>query len=181
ERQPDAAVARVADLQREPASELPLSRQVPLLYVRRLQVLRRHEQRAEQPPARVAHRAGVAGTRGGEGRAPRSHAGREDEAARRVGDFVAAEPAEIRSEAVGRLRADAQLVLREDGLEEAAVIDAVTAADHELARLARDLVQQTILRRRRPGESDARLDVVPVVFVAVLEAVFDLFRRSRVL
>src|SRR5262249_40967601 len=108
-------------------------------------------------------------------------AGREDEPTRRVGNFIPALRAEVLGEPIRRLRTDAELVLREDRLEEAAMINTVAAADGEMSRITGEPAQQPAIGRGRPGKTEARLDVVLVVAEAVLEAVLDLLGRADVL
>src|SRR4029453_18356292 len=73
------------------------------------------------------------------GRATLRNSGSEHEAVGRVRNLVGKFAAEYAGKSVGRLGADTELVLREDGLENPRVENAVSAAHHKLAFLSDDL------------------------------------------
>src|SRR5207253_917093 len=89
--------------------------------------------------------------------------------------------AEIARKTIGRLGANAQLVLRVDGLEDAAVEDAIAAAHHELAGLAGYFLKPPPFHSRPPGEAESRLEVFVGAMESVLETVLDLTRGAHTL
>ena len=118
------------------AGKLARKTQVPVLGVGDLQVGDRKEQRALQLAARHPHSA-ASGRCG-----PGGYSRRKGKSATGIGDFVRADQTEGGRVAVGGLGADAQLVLGEDRLEDTSVLDAVSAANHEIAGTAGDLAQE---------------------------------------
>src|SRR5215469_3801210 len=58
------------------------------------------------------------------------------------------------------------------------MVNAVTAANNEISGLASDFFQKTV-PRRRPGKAYARLDIVVVAAISVIEAILNFVRRSH--
>ena len=80
-------------------------------------------------------------------------------------------------ESVRRIESHRRAALRKDRLENASVIDAVTAADRRIADVAKQRDSEAVLKLRTPGETNARLQVVLVVLEAVVDAIRGFFRR----
>src|SRR5687768_2445967 len=84
-------------------------------------------------------------------------------------------------ERIWRIKTQTCATLREHRLEYASMVDAVATTNRRVAGSAEDPPEETILESRAPRETKARFDVVFIVFVNVVDAIFGFLRHGHVL